>query len=129
MSSFSQKKIAERFGDDPRWPDHLDDGLLQSMIERASCRDFSDEIPPDDLVKAIAAVALSSPSKSDLQQRDIIHVKDPNLRRQILDLIADQSWLAGVPCLLIFCGNNRRQRQIHNWRGHAFANDHLDAFF
>jgi nitroreductase/FMN reductase [NAD(P)H] len=31
--------------------------------------------------------------------------------------------------MLIFCGNNRRQRQLHGWRGHAFANDHLDAFF
>jgi len=29
----------------------------------------------------------------------------------------------------VFCGNNRRQRQIHQWRGHDFANDHLDAFF
>jgi hypothetical protein len=29
----------------------------------------------------------------------------------------------------VFCGNNRRQRQLHEWRGHAFANDHLDAFF
>jgi len=26
-------------------------------------------------------------------------------------------------------GNNRRQRQIHEWRGRSFANDHLDPFF
>jgi nitroreductase/FMN reductase [NAD(P)H] len=30
---------------------------------------------------------------------------------------------------LIFCGNNRRQRQVHALRGRQFANDHLDAFF
>ena len=29
----------------------------------------------------------------------------------------------------MFCGNNRRQRQIHEWRGRPFANDHLDPFF
>ena len=34
-----------------------------------------------------------------------------------------------MPALLVFLGNNRRQRQVHAWRGHAFANDHLDAFF
>ena len=34
-----------------------------------------------------------------------------------------------APSLLIFCGNNRRQRQIHDMRKIAFANDHLDAFF
>ena len=31
--------------------------------------------------------------------------------------------------LLVFCGNNRRQRLWHEWRGKPFANDHLDAFF
>lgn len=34
-----------------------------------------------------------------------------------------------MPALLIFCGNNRRQRLWHEWRGKPFANDHLDAFF
>jgi len=29
----------------------------------------------------------------------------------------------------VFCGNNRRQRLIHEWRGRPFPNDHLDAFF
>ena len=40
-----------------------------------------------------------------------------------------QAWLNDVPALLIFCGNNRRQRLWHEWRGKPFANDHLDAFF
>jgi hypothetical protein len=34
-----------------------------------------------------------------------------------------------VPNLLIFCGNNRRQRRVHTLRDRPFANDHLDAFF
>jgi nitroreductase/FMN reductase [NAD(P)H] len=42
---------------------------------------------------------------------------------------AGQAWLKDVPALLIFCGNNRRQRLWHEWRGKPFANDHLDAFF
>jgi nitroreductase/FMN reductase [NAD(P)H] len=29
---------------------------------------------------------------------------------------------------LVFCGNNRRLRQIGDWRGKPFANDHLDHF-
>ena len=40
-----------------------------------------------------------------------------------------QAWLKDVPVLLVFCGNNRRQRQVHEWTGIPFANDHLDAFF
>ena len=31
--------------------------------------------------------------------------------------------------IAVFCGNNRRQRLLHDWRGIPFANDHLDAFF
>lgn len=34
-----------------------------------------------------------------------------------------------LPALLFFCGNNRRQRRIHELRNRPFANDHLDAFF
>jgi len=30
---------------------------------------------------------------------------------------------------LVFCGNNRRLRQIHERAGHPFENDHFDAFF
>jgi nitroreductase/FMN reductase [NAD(P)H] len=31
--------------------------------------------------------------------------------------------------IVVFCGNNRRQRLLHEWHDIAFANDHLDAFF
>lgn len=31
--------------------------------------------------------------------------------------------------IVVFCGNNRRQRLLHAWHGVPFANDHLDAFF
>jgi nitroreductase/FMN reductase [NAD(P)H] len=40
-----------------------------------------------------------------------------------------QKWTADIPSLLIFCGNNRRQRRIHALRDRPFVNDHLDAFF
>lgn len=105
------------------------DPLLASMAGRGSCRRFTEDAIPLDVIETLAAVALSAPSKSDLQQRDIMVVRDPALKAALLDLVADQAWTAGAPELLVFCGNNRRQRQIHGWRGRDFANDHLDAFF
>lgn len=81
------------------------------------------------MLDTLAAVALSSPSKSDLQQRDILIVEDAAIRARINVLLKDQDWIPGCPHLLVFLGNNRRQRQVHAWRGHTFANDHLDAFF
>ncbi len=81
------------------------------------------------LIETLAALALSAPTKSDLQQRDILIVDDPAIRDRIDTLLADQDWIPKAPHFLVFLGNNRRQRQIHDWTGIPFANDHLDAFF
>jgi nitroreductase/FMN reductase [NAD(P)H] len=83
----------------------------------------------DDLVHALCALALSSPTKSDLQQRDIVIVRDRTLHEKLSALMPGQDWLKNAPLLLVFCGNNRRQRLLHEMRGRSFVNDHLDAFF
>ena len=99
------------------------------MAGRGSCRDFTDRPVDPALIRALCAVALSAPSKSDLQQRDIVVVTDPALRAKMNALLAGQPWVAAAPVLLVFCGNHARQRLVHELRGRSFANDHLDAFF
>ena len=49
-------------------------------------------------------------------------------RKTIADLIPDNPWVRTAPVFLIFCGDNRRTRQVAELRGKPFANDHLDAF-
>jgi nitroreductase/FMN reductase [NAD(P)H] len=102
---------------------------LAGMAGRGSVRHFTSQPVTLELLRLLGAVALSAPTKSDLQQRDIVIVSDPALRAALNERVADQPWTAGAPALLVFCGNNRRQRLIHDYRGHPFANDHLDAFF
>lgn len=104
-------------------------GTWQGLANRGVCRRFMPEAVSPDVVETLCALALSSPTKSDLQQRDILIVEDAAKRSRINALLADQDWLAGAPNFVIFLGNNRRQRQIHAWRGRPFVNDHLDAFF
>jgi nitroreductase/FMN reductase [NAD(P)H] len=107
--------------------------LHRKLAARSVMRAFTAEPVPVDLLRKLCALALSSPTKSDLQQRDIVIVDDARLKNEILSPLAEgpggQAWLNTVPVLLIFCGNNRRQRLWHEWRGIPFANDHLDAFF
>jgi FMN reductase [NAD(P)H] len=103
--------------------------LLQSMAARGSCRDFSDQPVPSEVLDTLCAVALASPTKSDLQQRDIIILQSPDVRQQLSSLVAGQSWVVDAPMIVVFCGNNRRQRLLHEWHGVPFGNDHLDAFF
>ena len=120
-----------RFGDAAfAIPDALaDNDALRTIAGRGVVRRFKPEPLAPGVLETLTAVALSSPSKSDLQQRDILIVEDAGIRSRINDLLKDQDWIAGCPHILVFLGNNRRQRQVHHWRGHAFANDHLDAFF
>jgi nitroreductase/FMN reductase [NAD(P)H] len=107
--------------------------LHRQLAMRGVVRRFTREPVPYELLHRLCALALCSPTKSDLQQRDIVIVDDAELKRKILAPLAEgpagQDWLADVPALLIFCGNNRRQRLWHEWSGKPFANDHLDAFF
>jgi nitroreductase len=99
------------------------------LANHQSCRLYTDQPVPHDLVLQLAALALSSPTKSDLQQRDIIIVSDPEKRATINALFPGSPWIAGAPVFLVFCGNNRRLRQISERADIPFENDHLDAFF
>ena len=103
--------------------------LLAGMIARGSCRSFTDQEIAPQLTELLCAAALASPTKSDLQQRDIILLQEPAARAKLVELVNTQRWIQGAPVIAVFCGNNRRQRKLHQMRGHAFVNDHLDAFF
>ena len=122
--------IEKRYGETPGI---LSEGgpqeLLISMLSRGSCRAFQNRTVPDEVLNLLCATAFAAPTKSDLQQRDIIVVKCPQRRTEIAGLVGGQAWVAQAPTLLVFCGNNRRQRLLHKWHDVPFANDHLDALF
>ncbi len=119
--------LAQRFGDAPEAAGGND--MLAFMARHRTHRAFLDKPVEPALLRLVSAVALSAPSKSDLQQRDIVIVSDKTLRQKLNALMPDMEWLPKAPALLVVCGNNRRQRQLHEWRGRPFANDHLDPFF
>lgn len=122
--------ISRRFGRGPHVPAELDrDAGLLRIVGRASCRHFKPQTVRAEVLETLAAAALSAPSKSDLQQRDIVLVTDPGLVARLKALLSRQAWIADTPALVIFLANNHRQRQLHAWRDRPFANDHLDAFF
>ncbi|TAJ88773.1 MAG: NADPH-dependent oxidoreductase [Reyranella sp.] len=99
------------------------------MANRRVVRRYSDKPLDPALLDTLCAVALSAPSKSDLQQADIVIVTDKMQREKLQALIPENPWAAAGPALLVFCGNNRRHRLLFDWRGRPFVNDHLDPFF
>jgi len=121
--------LSERFGAAPS----VDAGMpgleeLARMAEHRSHRKYSARPVAPEMLRLLLACALSAPSKSDLQQADVVHVADRPKIKAIADAIPDMPWIANAPVFLVFCGNNRRIRQIGEWRGKPFANDHLDHF-
>jgi nitroreductase len=101
---------------------------VTNILTRRSHRAFSNDKVSEDLLNTLFATAFSAPSKSDLQQACVIHVQDKGRQRRIAEATPSISWAADAPVFLVWCGDSRRIRRLAEWRGHAFANDHLDAF-
>jgi nitroreductase/FMN reductase [NAD(P)H] len=122
--------VARRFGEETE-PPEIDRGAetLARLLGRASCRKFRPDPVEPALLQLVCAAALSAPTKSDLQQADILNVTDPALRAQIAALVPTMPRVREAPAFLVFLANGRRIRQVAELRRKPFANDHLDAFF
>jgi nitroreductase/FMN reductase [NAD(P)H] len=122
--------LFERFGDhfdvDPALPG-LDE-LARLSARRVQRRYLKRDVAPE-LLRLLCACALSAPSKSDLQQADILIVRENAKRMTIADLLPDVPWLREAPVFLVFLANGRRVPQVAEMRGKPFPNDHLDLFF
>ena len=103
--------------------------VLADMANRRVIRRYTDRPVDAALLETLCAVALSAPSKSDLQQADIVIVSDRGQREKLEALLPDNPWVKAAPVFLVFCANNRRHRLLFQWRGRPFVNDYLDPFF
>lgn len=122
--------LADRFGEAVAVPEGLAGlDVLAGIASRRTHRRYAAKPVDAALPRLLAAVALSAPSKSDLQQADIIEVADPETRGAIAALIPKMPWVAEAPAFLVVCGNGRRLLEASVLHGESFANEHLDHFF
>ncbi len=111
----------------------VDEGLpgldeLARIAARRVHRRYTDKPVDPKLLRLLCACALSAPSKSDLQQADIVIVSKDQ-QNAIADLIPDQPFIRSAPAFLIFLASGRRLPELGKMRGKPFPNDHLDQFF
>jgi len=122
--------LRARFGTAPQLKDTPKGvEVLAEMANRRVIRRYTREPVDPALLDALCAVALSAPSKSDLQQADIVIVSDRSQRDRLEALLPDNPWVKDAPVFLVFCGNNRCHRLLFDWRERPFVNDYLDPFF
>jgi nitroreductase len=122
--------LSERFGEDFT----IDRGLpgLNALAEIAGHRSHRRYLPrpvEPELLRLLCACALSAPSKSDLQQCDIVIVGDVAIRQAIVATIPDMPWIMDAPVFLVFAANGARLPAMAKLHGKPFPNDHLDQFF
>jgi nitroreductase len=128
--SFIQAALSERFGDRLEIDAGLHglDEIARIAAHRVHRRYLARDIAPD-LMRLLCACALSAPSKSDLQQADILVVGEKAKIHAIADLLPEMPWLREAPVFLVFLANGRRLLKISRMRDKPFPNDHLDLFF
>ena len=128
--SFIQAALSERFGDRLEIDSGLHglDEIARIAAHRVHRRYLVRDIAPD-LMRLLCACALSAPSKSDLQQADILVVREKAKIQAIADLLSEMPWLREAPVFLVFLANGRRLPKISDMRDKPFPNDHLDLFF
>jgi len=130
LAASIEASLAERFGEglqvDPALAG-LDE--LARIAGHRVHRDFLDRPVEPALLRLLCACALSAPSKSDLQQADILLLHEAEERRAVIALMPDMPWLNDAPVLLVFLANGGRTPQLARLRGKPFPNDHFDLLF
>jgi nitroreductase/FMN reductase [NAD(P)H] len=83
--------LQRRFGTNDARLDIPEDALAfhAQLATRGVVRSFKPDPVPFDLLHRLCALALCAPTKSDLQQRDIVIVDDPSLKREILSPLTE----------------------------------------
>lgn len=125
-----QAALSERFGGrlaiDPALTGM--DELARIAAHRVHRHFLNRDVDPA-LLRLLCACALSAPSKSDLQQADIVTIRNKETIHSIAALLPEMPWLGDTPVFLVFLANGRRLPQISQMRSKPFPNDHLDLFF
>jgi nitroreductase/FMN reductase [NAD(P)H] len=125
-----EESLEERFGEQlPVDPALAGLDELARVAGHRVHRDFLDKPVEPALLRLLCACALSAPSKSDLQQADILVLSAPDQRQALIALMPDMPWLAHAPVLMVFLANGARTTQLARMRGKPFPNDHLDLLF
>jgi nitroreductase len=105
------------------------EGTVAQLLTHRTHRRYRPDPVPDDVLEIVLAAALSSPSKSDLQQVAVVLVKDRAKQATVGGWIPDMPWIATAPLFMVFCGDNRRIRRLSGELRHRpFPNDTLDMF-
>lgn len=86
----------------PREDREYPNETIQLLIERASCRNFSDRKIPPDVLQLVLEAGIHAATGGNLQPFSIIKIKDAEKRRELAEKCG-QRFIGRAPVLLLFC--------------------------
>src|SRR5512145_2457993 len=118
VANILQDALAQRFGEElPVDPGLVGLAELAGIAGHRTHRRYLARAIPPELLRLLCACALSAPSKSDLQQSDIVVIGDATIRKTIAAAIPDMPWIEAAPAFLVFVANGRRLPLIAGMHG------------
>ncbi|MGE5593702.1 MAG: nitroreductase family protein [Betaproteobacteria bacterium] len=76
---------------------------LRLLMERASCRNFTAEKIPPDVLREVLEAGIQAPTGGNLQPYSIIKIEDQATKERLAELCEDQPFIARAPVDLLFC--------------------------
>lgn len=90
-------------GDDDDSQKHHPNETMRLLLERSSCRSFSDRKIPPGVMNLVLEAGIHAPTGGNLQPYSIIQVEDPATKQRLDELNENQLFIAAAPVNLIFC--------------------------
>jgi nitroreductase len=85
--------------------------LIERFLTHRSVRRYSGKPIDDDTMQALMAAAQSASTSSNLQLWSVISVRDPENRKRVFELTAEQHHVANAPWFLAFFADHHRLRK------------------
>ncbi len=93
---------------------------LEAIRKRRSVRSFKpDPIPEEDLRKILEAASWA-PSAGNCQPLELVVVKDPGVKEEVMEAAFGQSFVGEAPVVVVVCAEVERTTRRYGRRGELF---------
>lgn len=94
--------------------------VFEAIRERRSIRAFKRDPVSDEVLLRILEAAQWAPSAGNLQPRDFIVVRDPDVKSRLAKAALNQWFIAEAPVNVVVCANLERSASRYGERGRRF---------
>ena len=94
---------------------------LKLLIDRSSCRSFSDRAVPDDVLSIVLEAGIHTATGGNLQPYSIIKITNRISKEKLAALNEDQTFISDAPVNLLFCIDMHRLKRWAELQDAPFA--------